>query len=307
MGLRYLGAGFDIHGGGRDLIFPHHENEIAQSEAAGLPFARVWMHNGMIRSDGEKMAKSVGNIFLLREVLDRYEPAVVLMYFLTTHYRSPLEFSDEKLDEAKAAYGRFADALADLDFRIANAAKAASQGEWPDLALRAETARLEFGEQMDDDLNTAAAIGELFALVGDAYRYLAEVDRGAAPLDSGALAAVREVLLDSLDALLVPAPGAAGSLTPVGSVAGDTGEACATGEVALLPAVRLAEDERWDDVSLVYEDRLRCGDASYACVLRDHFRADKDWASADRLRDEIQAAGFDVRDTPQGTQVVRRS
>ena len=93
MGLRYLGAGFDVHGGGRDLIFPHHENEIAQSEAAGLPFAKVWMHNGMIRSEGEKMAKSVGNIFLLREVLDRYEPAVVLTYFLTTHYRSPLEFS----------------------------------------------------------------------------------------------------------------------------------------------------------------------------------------------------------------------
>ena len=93
MGLRYLGAGFDVHGGGRDLIFPHHENEIAQSEAAGLPFARVWMHNGMIRSEGEKMAKSVGNIFLLREVLDRYDPAVVLTYFLTTHYRSPLEFS----------------------------------------------------------------------------------------------------------------------------------------------------------------------------------------------------------------------
>ena len=103
MGLRYLGAGFDIHGGGRDLIFPHHENEIAQSEAAGLPFARVWMHNGMIRSDGEKMAKSVGNIFLLREVLDRYDPAVVLMYFLTTHYRSPLEFSD---GEARRGEGR---------------------------------------------------------------------------------------------------------------------------------------------------------------------------------------------------------
>ena len=121
MGLRYLGAGFDVHGGGRDLIFPHHENEIAQSEAAGLPFAKVWMHNGMIRSEGEKMAKSVGNIFLLREVLDRYEPAVVLTYFLTTHYRSPLEFSAEKLDEAKTAYGRFASALADIDFRVANA------------------------------------------------------------------------------------------------------------------------------------------------------------------------------------------
>ena len=108
-----------MHGGGRDLIFPHHENEIAQAEAAGLPFARLWMHNGMIRSEGEKMAKSVGNIFLLREVLDRYEPAVVLTYFLTTHYRSPLEFSTDKLDEAKAAYGKLSDAFADLDFRIA--------------------------------------------------------------------------------------------------------------------------------------------------------------------------------------------
>ena len=307
MGLRYLGAGFDVHGGGRDLIFPHHENEIAQSEAAGLPFAKVWMHNGMIRSEGEKMAKSVGNIFLLREVLDRYEPAVVLMYFLTTHYRSPLEFSTEKLDEAKAAYGRFADALADLDFRIANAARAATQGEWPDLSLRAETARMAFGEQMDDDLNTAAAIGELFALVGETHRYLADVDRGAAPLDSGALEAVREVLLDSLDVLLVPAPGADGLVTGVGSVAGAAGEACVTGDVALLPAVRLAEDGRWDDVGLVYADRLDCGDASYACVLRDHYRETKDWAHADRLRDEIVAAGFDVRDTPQGTQVVRKA
>ena len=165
MGLRYLGAGFDVHGGGRDLIFPHHENEIAQSEAAGLPFARIWMHNGMIRSEGEKMAKSVGNIFLLREVLDRYEPAVVLMYFLTTHYRSPLEFSMEKLDEAKAAYGRLADALGDIEFRIENAARAAQQGEWPDLTLRAEAARLAFAAHMDDDLNTAGALGELFALV----------------------------------------------------------------------------------------------------------------------------------------------
>ena len=131
MSLRYLGAGFDIHGGGRDLIFPHHENEIAQSEAAGLPFAKLWMHNGMIRSEGEKMAKSVGNIFLLREVLDRYDPAVVLTYFLTTHYRSPLEFSTEKLDEAKAAYGRFAAALADIDFRIANARAPRHAGSAP--------------------------------------------------------------------------------------------------------------------------------------------------------------------------------
>ncbi len=207
MGLRYLGAGFDVHGGGRDLIFPHHENEIAQSEAAGLPFAKVWMHNGMIRSDGEKMAKSVGNIFLLREVLDRYDPAVVLTYFLTTHYRSPLEFSTEKLDEAKAAYGRFDGAFADIDFRVANAGKAAVRGEWPDLTLRAEAARLAFGERMDDDLNTAAAIGELFSLVGEMYRYLTAVDKGEAPLDADALVTVGEVLRESLDGAAHPRAG----------------------------------------------------------------------------------------------------
>ena len=306
MGLRYLGAGFDVHGGGRDLIFPHHENEIAQSEAAGLPFARVWMHNGMIRSGGEKMAKSVGNIFLLREVLDRYEAAVVLTYFLTTHYRSPLEFSTDKLDEAKAAYARLADALADFEFRIENAARAAHQGEWPDLTLRAESARLLFSEQMDDDLNTAGAIGELFALIGEARRYLADVDGGEAPLDAVALTTVCEIIRDSLAVLLIPAPPTTMAATTVGNVPGEAAAACATGELALPPAVRMADDGRWDDVALVYEDRLDCGDASYACVLRDHLRAEKDWSAADTVRDRIQAAGFELRDTPQGTQVVRK-
>jgi cysteinyl-tRNA synthetase len=305
MGLRYLGAGFDVHGGGRDLIFPHHENEIAQSEAAGLPFARVWMHNGMIRSEGEKMAKSVGNIFLLREVLDRYEPGVVLTYFLTTHYRSPLEFSVEKLEEAKAAHGRLRDALSDLDFRIANASRAKAQGEQPEAAARAAAAGAAFAERMDDDLNTAGALGELFGLVGDTYRYLASVDRGEAPLDAAALAQVRGVLAESLGLLLIEVPPVSADLTGVGSVAGDGAAACATGEMALHTAARLSQEGRWDDIALVYADRLSCADTSYACALRDHYRADRDWASADRVRDELQAAGFEVRDTPQGTQVVR--
>ncbi len=296
MGLRYLGAGFDVHGGGRDLIFPHHENEIAQSEAAGLPFAQVWMHNGMIRSDGAKMAKSVGNIFLLREVLDRYSPATILMYFLTTHYRSPLEFSMEKLEESKAAYTRLTDALADFTFRRETAERASRLGEWPSIALRAQAAAVAFGERMDDDLNTAGAIGELFGLVAETRRYLAEVDGGEAPLDVEALTAVCEVIRESLAALLIPLPE-----TACAAAQDEAGDAA-----ALPPADRLAADARWDDVALVYADRLAAGDASYACALRDHARAEKDWAGADRLRDEIQGAGFEVRDTPQGTQVVRR-
>ncbi len=244
MGLRYLGAGFDVHGGGRDLIFPHHENEIAQSEAAGLPFARIWMHNGMIRSEGEKMAKSVGNIFLLREVLDRYEPSTVLMYFLTTHYRSPLEFSVEKLEEAKAAYGRITDALADFEFRIENAARAAQQGEWPDLTLRAEAARLRFAEHMDDDLNTAGAFGELFALIAETRRYLAAVDRGEAPLDAEALVAVCEVLRESLERAPGAAAGRRRSRRPRPATSpGTTRRRAPPASVALAPAARLAEEE----------------------------------------------------------------
>jgi cysteinyl-tRNA synthetase len=306
MALRYLGAGFDVHGGGRDLIFPHHENEIAQSEAAGLPFARIWMHNGMIRSEGEKMAKSVGNIFLLREVLDRYGAPVLLTYFLTTHYRSPLEFSIEKLEEAKAAYGRLRDALADIDFRIETAARARERGAWPQLSEQAEAARVAFEEHMDDDLNTAAATGELYGLIGDTYRYLTACDRGQAPLDVLALDAVRSVVRESLAVLHIEVPAPSPAATVLGTVEGDAAEACATGDVALPPAARLAALERWNDIAFIYRERLGCDDASYACALRDHYRAERDWARADEIRDALADAGFEVRDTPQGTQVTKR-
>ena len=314
MGLRYLGPGFDIHGGGRDLIFPHHENEIAQSEAAGLPFARYWMHNGMIRSAGEKMAKSVGNIFLLREVLDRYADAesgdapVVLTYFLTTHYRSPLEFSEGKLDEARASYDRLAGFVRDLDFRLARAAAVPRRGEVPAARERVETARAAFAEHMDDDLNTAAALGVLFSLAGETYRYLAEVDAGETPLDDEALRLTRVAVTELAGLLLIRLP-AADEVAGVDPGARDSseGQVCVTGEVLLPPAARLVDEGRWDDLTMLYADRLACGDPTYAVALRDHHRAVRDWAASDRLRDELQAAGFDVRDTKLGTQVVPRS
>jgi cysteinyl-tRNA synthetase len=280
MALRYLGAGFDVHGGGRDLIFPHHENEIAQSEALGLPFARVWMHNGMIRSDGEKMAKSVGNIFLLREVLERYPAAIVLMYFLTTHYRSPLEFSVEKLDEAEAAYERLVEALRTADFRLRAAARdeAVAGGG---LGESVVAARAAFAEHMDDDLNTAAAIGVLFTVAGEIFRHAAAVDGGTEVLAAAGLSSARDLLVESLDVLLVPLPES------------DAGQGAA--EITL------------DDALATYAERLAAGDPQPAATVRDHYRAERDWAMSDKLRDEIQAAGFEVRDTKQGTQVVGRS
>ena len=265
MGLRYLGAGFDVHGGGRDLIFPHHENEIAQSEAAGLPFASVWMHNGMIRSEGEKMAKSVGNIFLLREVLDRYEPAVVLTYFLTTHYRSPLEFSLEKLDEAKAAYGRFADALADLDFRIANAGRAAAAGR---VAGRDRCARRRRAWRSPSTWTTTSTPRPPSASSSPwSARRTATWPRSTAarrrwtprPWSRCARCFASPWTCSSCRRRRRPSRPPARQ-RPRATAA----EACVTGDVALLPAARLAEEDRWDDVALVYADRLGCGDASYA-------------------------------------------
>jgi cysteinyl-tRNA synthetase len=308
MGLRYLGPGFDVHGGGRDLIFPHHENEIAQSEAAGLPFARLWMHNGMIRSEGQKMAKSVGNIFLLREVLDRYGDAahgdapVVLMYFLTTHYRSPLEFSTDKLDEATAQYERLAGFVRDVDFRTARAGLDGEAGEAPALRARIGEARRRFAEHMDDDLNTAGALGELFSLAGEVYRYMSGVDAGKALLDAAALRAARAEVAEMAGILLIRLP----EPEETDEEASEDAAACATGGIALPPARKLAEEGRWDDVEFLYRERLECADPTYGVVLRDHYRAEKDWAKSDRLRDELQAAGFEVRDTKLGTQVVPR-
>ncbi len=316
MGLRYLGPGFDIHGGGRDLIFPHHENEIAQAEAAGMPFARIWMHNGMIRAEGEKMAKSVGNIFLLREVLERYAAPVLLTYFLTTHYRSPLEFSLEKLDEAKAAYERLVEAVRTASFRADNPGR----GDTHDPAeLRAalDHARTAFAEHMDDDLNTAAALGELFGLGRELFRYVGATDAAGHAADTATLEDVEDLLVEYLDVLCIALPDD-GPSPPRPGVGGDRragaphavavdGEVCVTDDVPLPSAARLAAEGRWTDLAELVDERLSCGDATYACLLRDHLRAAKDWAGADGLRDRLVVAGFEVRDTPAGTQVVRKA
>ena len=155
MSKRYLGPEIDIHAGGEDLIFPHHENEIAQSEAAnGVPFAKYWMHNAFLNIDGVKMAKSKGNFFTVRDIIAQYDPQVLRYFMLSSHYRSPLNFSRELMESAKASYER-----------ILNKAEGSLTEEEAAQLAEAESYRTQFETAMDDDFNTADAISAVFELV----------------------------------------------------------------------------------------------------------------------------------------------
>jgi cysteinyl-tRNA synthetase len=171
MSSKYLGQPFDIHGGGQDLIFPHHENEIAQSEAAaGRPFANFWTENGMVNLGGEKMSKSTGKLFWIEDIVAAVDPEVVRYYLLSTHFRSPIDFNHERLAESAVAYQRLRSPLerADSWGHPTSDSAGGRMGE-----AIAEATRL-FGEAMDDDFNSARAIGHLFDLSREANRALDE-------------------------------------------------------------------------------------------------------------------------------------
>ncbi|MBQ9549984.1 MAG: cysteine--tRNA ligase [Lachnospiraceae bacterium] len=163
MAKKYLGATIDIHAGGEDLIFPHHENEIAQSEAAnGVPFANYWMHNGFLNIDGEKMSKSLNNFFTVRDISEKYDLQVLRFFMLSAHYRSPLNFSAELMEAAKAGLERIKTAASKLDFLLKTAADGEPSAEKAE-EIKEFTRR--FDEAMDDDLNTADAVSVVFELV----------------------------------------------------------------------------------------------------------------------------------------------
>jgi len=197
MSLKYLGTGFDIHGGGRDLIFPHHENEIAQAEGAlDEPFARFWMHNGMLNLRDEKMSKSLGNILTLRHILDVHRPEALIAAFLGSHYRSPLEFSAELLEEAEQQADRLRNVFRQLADQAATGAAAASHaGAWGAeggaLLDRAATRRQAFADALADDLNTAAALAEVFGLAREVNAALA-----AGALNAETAAHVRAAMVE---------------------------------------------------------------------------------------------------------------
>ncbi len=183
MSMKYLGETFDIHSGGQDLIFPHHENEIAQAEAAtGKPFARCWLHNGFVTIDKEKMSKSLGNFFTLREIFERHEPAVVRFFLIGTHYRSPIDFSDERLAEAGRSLAR----IHECDTRI-EMLPARPPGDTGGASAPGELTR-RFEEAMDNDFNTAGALGAVF---DESRRLNSLIDEGKTS-DPGFWQAVRE-------------------------------------------------------------------------------------------------------------------
>ena len=239
MAEEILGVDFEIHGGGSDLVFPHHENEIAQTEAArGKPLARLWMHNGMVEMGEEKMAKSVGNIRLLHGALEQFGREAFLMWMVGAHYRKPVAYTEETLEDAARAAARVRDVVRRLDREAPGAAELDALAE-------------RFFDELADDFNTAAARGVLFEWVTEANR---RVDAGER-LGTGRLGEMLHAF--GLESLL------------------EGGDDDAPEEVRRLAAER--EDAR----------------------------AARDFARADRLRDELAAAGWEVRDTPEGARLVR--
>ena len=239
MSTKCLGDTFDIHGGGSDLIFPHHENEIAQSECAtGNDFARYWMHNGPLRIDDEKMSKSLGNFFTIREVLEKYSPEVIRYFLISSHYRSGINYSEDNLSQAQAALERFYNALKGIDAGA--------------VAPKADTVyEKSFRAAMEDDFNTPEAIGVLFDLAREINR-LKQDDADAAA---------------GLSALLIS----------LGSVLG----------VLQLPADEFLRQGS-ENIDTVYIEEL--------IARRNTARAEKDWAMADQIRDELQVLNVILED-----------
>ncbi|MDN5276401.1 MAG: cysteinyl-tRNA synthetase [Clostridiales bacterium] len=208
MAMKYLGETIDIHAGGQDLIFPHHENEIAQSEAAtGKPFARYWLHNGYINVNNEKMSKSLGNFFTVRDILKQFDPEVVRLFMLSAHYRSPINFSEDMLRQAQSALERLYNCKANLLHMMENAPEKELSEEEKAFVQRLAGYKVRFEEAMDDDINTADALAAIFDMVRDINSQLSGrsskqvVERAYALLDelTGVLGLLRKDSRQELD------------------------------------------------------------------------------------------------------------
>ena len=295
MSEKYLGLPIDIHGGGADLVFPHHENEKAQTEAAtGQTFVKYWLHGGMLRINEEKMSKSLGNFLLLVDVLDACEPMALRLLMLQTHYRSPLDFSDARLAEASKSYERVSGAVRNLRWAAehagdadetdggvdgsedAGAADGSRDADAAALVQATHDADAAFHAAMDDDFNTAGALGALFTLVGEGNTFIEEHPQ----LSGDAREAVRGAA-DTIESLL----GVLGIELPIE-------EADWPAETCEL-AARLA--------AYAGDDAHEAADA--LLTARAQARAEKDWGRADAIRDGLSELGFTIEDTANGARV----
>ncbi len=254
----FLGDTIDIHGGGQDLIFPHHENEIAQSEAANsCPLANFWVHNAFVNVDGEKMSKSLGNFFTIRDIVKSYPYNVIRFFILLGHYRMPINFSDQLLESAKTSLERISTCVNNVDFLLGNGGVKPAPAEGDDKFLASvEAAAESFVAHMDDDLNTADAITDIFNLV---------------------------------------------KVTNTGATADDV-----SGEALKVAADKIRELTGVLGIELFgTEEEEIPAEITELVEARTAAKKAKDFAEADRIRDELKAKGYIVKDTPNGPQVER--
>ena len=263
MSMKYLGESFDFHGGGSDLIFPHHENEIAQSEGCTgcHPFVHYWLHNGFITVNEEKMSKSMGNYYMVVDILEHFDPETLRFFIVSTHYRSPLDFSDARLQEAQKSLGRLRNAQETLRALSTMMSAGATEAS---LALRAKVVEMrnDFIEAMRDDFNTALAISYMFALGKEINIYHKEITEAGAKPD-GKLVAMMNALFAEMCSII----GVLENTAAAPAEAGDNKEA------ELIEMV---------------------------IALRQEARAAKNYAQADALRNQLTAMGIILEDTPQG-------
>jgi cysteinyl-tRNA synthetase len=292
MASKYLGESFDIHGGGEDLIFPHHENEIAQSEGVtGKPFARYWLHNGFVTVNGEKMSKSLGNFITIRDALTRVGPEALKLLLLSTNYRAPLDYSEAAVQEKAKALAGIQDFLRAVQ-RLGSGEASAP----PRHVLR--PAEAAFREAMDDDFNTARASAVLFDIVREGNRFLGETDRTGVP-EAHTLAVLRDLatLLKRLAVVLGLTLDEGGTLVAsYASVPRARPAEAALEELETLVAVRAA----WPaDLT----GRL-AGVIQELLAQREAARRAKAWGTADSIRQALVRHGFRLEDTKRATHVV---
>jgi cysteinyl-tRNA synthetase len=267
MSSKYLGESFDIHGGGADLTFPHHENEIAQSEAfSGKPFVRYWMHNGFITVDREKMSKSLGNFFTIKEILEKYEPEVVRYFLLTTHYRSPIEFSDIQLNEAELSIDRYYTTVMRINDFLDTSGEGDRTGQSTELQELMDSFKEKFLSAMNDDFNTALALGSTFELIREVNRFLDSRPSGEK---------ARHLVIRARDIL------------------SESG--------GVLNLFNKTIEEWYRSLMKVKKIALTEDDLDAKIAERQEARKRKDWATADIIRNELADKGIILEDKKETT------